>query len=123
MIGEGGGALGDVSVFQAEVVAIQVALLWLILNPNKLKGTKVMLGSDSALQSIFSSKPTSRLVEDLIELLVSVKLMYQIELAWVRGLSGVTWNEVANGMMKENATAVQLSSPALPRTEKKKKKI
>ena len=84
-IKEGGGALGDVSVFQAEVVAIQAALLWLISNPHKLKGTKVKLwtASQSALQSIFSLKPTSRLVEETIELLVSAKLICQIELAWV----------------------------------------
>ncbi len=42
-IGEGGSALEDTSVFQVEVVAIQAALLWLILNPHKLKGTKVKL--------------------------------------------------------------------------------
>ena len=102
MIGEGGGALGDVSVFQAEVVTIQAALLWLISNPHKLKGTKVKLWTDSqsALQSIFSQKPTSKLV------------------AWVRGHSGVTGNIVVDGMAKENATAVQLLSPAFPRTER-----
>ena len=56
-----GGALGDTSVFQAEVVAIHAALFWLISNPHKLKGTKVKLWTDlrSALQSIFSEKPTS----------------------------------------------------------------
>ena len=77
VIGEGGGALGDVSVCHAEMVAIQAALLWLISNPHKLNGTKVKLWTDSqsALQSIFSLKPTSRLVEETIKLLVSVKLM------------------------------------------------
>ncbi len=55
--------------------------------PNKLNGTKVKLWSDSqsALQSIFSLKPTSKVVEDTIEHLVSAKLMCQKELAWVRG--------------------------------------
>ena len=79
-LGEGGGALGDTSVFQAEVVAIQAALLWLISNPNKLKGMKVKLWTDSqfALQSIFSLKPTSKLVEDTIKLLVLAKLICQI---------------------------------------------
>ncbi len=45
----------DTSVFQA-------ALLWLISNPHKLKGTKVKLwlDSQSTLQSIFSLKPPSR---------------------------------------------------------------
>ncbi len=77
VIEEGDGAPSDVSVFQAEVVAIQAALLWLISNPHKLKGTKVKLWTDSqsALQSIFSLKPTSRLVEETIELLVSAKLI------------------------------------------------
>ena len=38
MIGEGGSALGDTSVFQAEVVvALLAVLLWLIFNPHKLK--------------------------------------------------------------------------------------
>ncbi len=88
VIGEGGGAIGDTSVFQAEVVAIQAALLWLISTPHKLKGTKVKLWTDSqsALQSIFSLKPTSKLVEDTIKLLVLAKLICQIELAWVCAL-------------------------------------
>ncbi len=124
VIGEGGGALGDVSVFQAEVVAIQAALLWLISNPHKLKGTKVKLWTDSqsALQSAFSLKPSSMLVEETIQLLMSAKLICQIQLAWVRGHSGVTGNEVADGMAKENAVAVQLSSPALARTGREIKK-
>ncbi len=124
MIEEGGGSLGGVSVFQAEVVAIQAALLWLISNPHKLKGTKVKLWTDSqsVLQSIFSLQPTSKLVEETIKLLVSAKLICQIELAWVRGHSGVTGNEVVDGMAKENAVAVQLSSPALARTEREIKK-
>ncbi len=124
VIEEGGCALGGVSIFQAEVIAIQEALLWLISNPHKLKGTKVKLWTDSqsALQSIFSLKPTSKLVEETIELLVSAKLICQIELAWVRGHSGVTGNEVVDGMAKENAVAVQLSSPALVRTEREIKK-
>ncbi len=124
VIGEGGGALGDVSVFQTEVVAIQATLLWLISNPHKLKGTKVKLWTDSqsALQSVFSLKPTSSLVEGTIKLLMSTKLICQIELAWVRGHSGVTGNKVADGMAKENTVAVHLSSPALERTGREIKK-
>ncbi len=125
MIGQGGGALGDVSVFQAEVVAIQAALLWLISNPHKLKGTKMKLWKDSksALQSIISLKSTSKLVEKTIELLMSAKLICQIELAWVRGHSGVTGNEVADGITKENTAIVQLSFPALARTREIKKEV
>ncbi len=68
MIGKDGGALGDTSVFQAEVVAIQAALLGLISSPHKLKGTKVKLWSDlqSALcTTMFSLKPTSKLVKNI----------------------------------------------------------
>ena len=123
-LGEGGGALGDTSVFQAEVVAIQAALLWLISNPSKLKGMKVKLWTDSqfALQSIFSLKPTSKLVEDTIKLLVLAKLLCQIELAWVHSHSGVTGNEVVERMAKENAVVVQLMHLALPRTEREIRK-
>ena len=62
MIGKGGGALRDTSVFQAEVVLIEAVLLGLISNPHNLTGTKVKLWSDSqsALQSIFSHKSTSQ---------------------------------------------------------------
>ncbi len=65
----------------------------------------------------FFLKPTNKLVEKSIKMLLSVKLICQIELAWVRGHSGVTGNEVVDGMAKENTIAVQLSSPALARTE------
>ncbi len=66
VIGEGDGAFGNTSVFQAEIVAIQAAQLWLISNPHKLKGTELKLWTDSqsVLQSIFSLKPTSKLVEE-----------------------------------------------------------
>ena len=72
IIGGGGGALRDTSVFQADVVAIQAALLWLISYHHKIKGTKVKLWTDSqtAPQSIFSLKPTSKLVEETIKLLM-----------------------------------------------------
>ncbi len=39
-VGGGGVTLCDTFVFQAEVVAIQAVLLWLISNPHKLKGTR-----------------------------------------------------------------------------------
>ena len=115
MFGKGGGALEDVSVFQAEVIAIQAALLWLISNPLKLKGTKVKLWTDlhSALKSVFSLKPTSMLVAETIKLLMSAKLVCQIEMAWDRGHSDVTGSEVVDGMAEENTVAVKLSSPAL----------
>ncbi len=105
VISKGGGALGDTLVFQAEVVAIQAALLWLILNPHKLKGTKVKQWTDSysalhIVQSIFSLKPTSKLVEETIKLLVSAKLICQIELVWVYGHSGVIGNKVVDRMAK-----------------------
>ncbi len=124
IIAEGGIALGDVSVFQAEVVALQAALLRLISNPHQLEVMKVKLWTDSqsALQSIFFLMPTSRLVEETIKLLVSTKLICQLELAWVCGHSGVTGNKVVDGMAKENAAAVQFLSPALPRTEREIKK-
>ncbi len=93
-----GGALGVTSVVQAKVVAIQAGLLWLISNPQKLKGMKMKLWSDSqsVLQLIVSLKPTSKLVEDTIELLVSAKLRCRVELVWVHGHSGVTGNEVVD---------------------------
>ena len=59
----------------------------------------------------------------MIELLVSAKLWCQIELAWVRGHSGIMGNEVVDGMAKENAVAVQLPYPVPPWTEKEIKKI
>ncbi len=49
--------------------------------------------------------------------------MYRRELAWVCKHSGVTGNEVVDGMAKENAIAVQLPHPVLPRTEKEIKKV
>ena len=67
--------------------------------------------------------PTSRLVEETIELLVSAKLICRIELAWVRGHSGLTGNKVVDGIAKENAVAVQLSTLALSRTTREIKKI
>ncbi len=83
---------------------------------------KLWSDSQSALQSTFSLKPTSRMVDDTIKLLTSAKLLCQKELAWLRGHSGIMGNKVMDGMTKENAVAVQLPCPVLLRTEKEKKK-
>ncbi len=58
------------------------------------------------------------LVEETIKVLLSGKLMCQIELVWVSGNSGVTGNEVVDVIVKENAIPVQLPCPVLPQTEK-----
>ncbi len=50
-------------------------------------------------------------------MLVSAKLLCQIELAWVCRHSGITGNKVVDGI------AVQLTYPFLPRTEGNKKTI
>ncbi len=52
-------------------------------------------------------------MEETIKLLMSAKLICQIEMVWVRGHSGVTGNELVDGMAKENAVTVKLSFPAL----------
>ncbi len=70
-----------------------------------------------------SLRPTNKLVEKSIKPLLSAKLICQIEMAWVRGHSGVTVNKVVDGMAKENAVAVQLSSPARGREIEIKNKI
>ncbi len=101
VISDGGAALRDTSVFQAEVVAMQATLLWLISNPNRLRWTMVKLWSDSQsiLQSVFSLKPSLLLVEDTIKLLLSENLLCQIELAWVCGHSSITGKGVVDGMV------------------------
>ncbi len=123
--------LTNASVFQAEVVAYQAALLWLNSNPHRLKGTnvKLWLDSPSALQSIFSLKPTSKLVEATIEVLVSAKLIYAyapnrtgFHSRTLRYLAGNKQGGPPPWMGKENSVAVHLHDHILLRTEKQKRK-
>ena len=83
---------------------------------------KLWTDSQSVQQSIFSLQPTSKLVEETIELLVSAKLICQIELAWVRGHSGVTGNEVVVGMAKKKTLLLSNFRPLPSRGRRGKSK-
>ncbi len=105
VIGEGGGALGDTSVFQADVVAKQAALLWLISHSHKTKRDEgETVNGLTILPAVHLLPKTHQPAGGRNnKLLISAKLICQMELAWIRSHSGVTRNKVVDRIAKENA--------------------
>ncbi len=102
VIAEGFTPLGDVTVFQAEVAAIQGALQWLISNPHKLKEDSCQILSDSqcAVRAISSTRVMSAWINETIQLLAQAREVLQVELSWVKGHNNLTGNEYVDALAK-----------------------
>jgi ribonuclease HI len=105
------------TVFQAEVVAIQRSLQWLIADGEKVSGKNVQILSDSqaAIQAIHSHTIVSKVVKDCASTLTEAKKNHWINIGWVRGHADNTGNELADYLAKEgNKLPVQSVGPELP---------
>ncbi len=102
VIAEGFTPLGDVTVFQAEVAAIQGALLWLISNPHKLKEDSCQILSDSqcAVRAITATKVVSGWIWEIVQLLAQAREVLNVEVSWVKGHNDMTGNEYVDAMAK-----------------------
>ena len=119
VIAEGMDRLGDISVFKAEMIAIQSCLRWLDDNVEKIKnnhgGAKIRSDSQSGIKSLFAPLVSSRLVWDVIQLFQLVSSKIEIQIEWVRGHSDITGNEYADVLAK-GGTAVNTAAvhPFMP---------
>ncbi len=125
VVHEESGHLNDeATVFQAELVAIQSALLWLISNPPKLKGEEGIIHSDSqaAIGAIFSPLAHLDLVRNIHLLLGQVGAERSLEIRWVKGHSDVTGNELADYLAKEGALYDEGQTREVPKSLESLKK-
>jgi len=115
---EGTSYLGIYStVFQAEVVAIDHALHWVVENAHKYNGQKINILSDSqaAISALENHEVKSSVVKDCLRSLKRAKKTNPIHIGWVRGHADNTGNELADCLAKEgNKLTGKSVSPELP---------
>ena len=119
VVAEGNDRLGDVSVFNAELIAIQSSLLWIDVNINKIKsahgGVKILSDSQSGINSLFAPLISSGLVRDVAHLFNQVRNKIDLQIEWVRGHSDVTGNEYADVLAKGGTEADPVNvTPFMP---------
>ena len=104
VIAEDNGYLGtEATVFQAEVFAIQAALMWLISNPHKLKHVhrvRIRSDSSSAIAAIYGCHVESTVVLECARTLKTAQEQFKVNLSWIRGHAGSTGNEFADALAK-----------------------
>ena len=108
--------LGDTSVFNAELTAMQSSLLWVKENVHKIKncheGITIYSDSQSGIQSLFAPFIKSKLVQDVAILLQDVKKHVDIGIKWIRGHDNNTGNELADMLAKKGTEeGGKLSTP------------
>ena len=91
------------TVFQAEVLAIKHALLWIKESNTVCCNITVWSDSQAAIAAIAKSSVTSKLVRDAKLLLAEVSRDNRVNILWVRGHNDNTGNELADTFAKEAA--------------------
>ena len=112
------------SAFQAEVTAIERALIWATQELGE--GSKVTIRTDcsAAISSLLSTKSTSVTVNSCKRYLRKAKENLLIALEWVKAHSGDTLNEHADSLAKSAArTKAAGPEPFLPRPAENIKKL
>ncbi len=109
VIAEEWGPIGNAEVFQAEVLAISAALVWVLSNPHKLKPLNVAVFSDSqaalgAQGALGALTATSSLVLETQKLAQKASSLYNITFDWVPGHKDITGNELADSLAKLGGT-------------------
>ena len=111
MIAENFGNLGNASVFQAEVFAIQDSLLWLISNPHRLKKLPetCLIQSDSkaAIQAVYGNTIDSKVVKETVTVLQQASKQLLVHIGWIKGHADYTGNELADYLAKSGTEQVQ----------------
>ena len=92
----------EATVFQAEVVAINLSMRYILAHGEELETESFTLHSDSqaALGAIKSRWITSSLVKETVELIVQVQKDYTVSLNWIKGHADHTGNEHADYLAK-----------------------
>ncbi|CAB4045830.1 Retrovirus-related Pol poly from type-1 retrotransposable element R1, partial [Paramuricea clavata] len=105
--------MGDATIMQCELIAIQLSLRWLLDGPHKkeLKLCRLWSDSQSAIAAIFNPITRSKLVR---EVATCVRQCHsrgiQLKFEWVKGHNDTTGNEFADYLAK-CGTEITLQGP------------
>ena len=107
--------LGDVTVFNAELIAIQHALLWLKNNSKQCKRCWIKSDSQSGIGAIFARYVTSKLVMEIGHNLAELRQQgYEIEISWIKGHANYTGNEYVDCLAKQGVEMFRDTSTLCP---------
>jgi ribonuclease HI len=104
------------TVFQSEVVAINLALCWIKENRHKpgLKTFNIYSDSKSAIQAIEKPFYKSKLVKECKMNLKKLESKATIKILWIKGHKDHTGNELADMLAKSGTVRVTGVHPELP---------
>ncbi|XP_059091458.1 uncharacterized protein LOC131886993 [Tigriopus californicus] len=106
--------LGEMAtVFQAEVLALERACLWLLRQRNQ----RIIIKSDSAsaIQVIHRKLITSQSVLKVRQLLDRLSKKNKVTIQWIKAHYGLKGNELADNLAKKGATQIRFGpEPFLP---------
>ena len=94
----------DTTVFQAEVIAIERGLRWIISNCMDSIKLKVRSDSQSAIMAILSNTTSSKIVLGCKKVLRQAKENHRIALEWIKGHADFTGNELADLLAREGSS-------------------
>jgi ribonuclease HI len=101
-------SLGDTTIFQAEILGIELALREAAKNSQSTKNVIICSDSQAALKAIASFSVSSRAVQNCK--LAYSNLRRRVTLAWVPGHEGIEGNEKADSLAREGSS-IQPSGP------------
>ncbi len=107
----------DINIFEAEVLAIQGALLWLKRNYEKDRLTTIYSDSMSAVTVLNGHQATNDVSLETMILIRELSSLIPIKLVWTKGHDGNTGNEYADMLARRgaaNSRNIQYAAPFVP---------
>ena len=93
------------SVFQAEISAIYMALLYITTHKEKLSSETAVIHTDSqaSVMALGNSVIRSLLVYNTVQMMKEAQMVCPIDIRWIKGHADNTGNEVADALAKAGA--------------------
>ena len=102
--------MGDASVYQTELAAIEAIACSLLQRKTEGRHVRIFSDSKSGLQSLMKSRISSKLTEACVKALNELGKSNIVKLIWVPGHTGIQGNEEADRLAKEG-TKMEVIGP------------
>ena len=118
-IAEGVEYLGDTSVFNAELIAIQGSLIWVEEHKDgivkKYDGVCIYSDSKAGIQSLFAPYIKDKIVYDVVKQFNCISTSIDVHIEWVKGHDDNTGNECADMLAKKGTEVKEKTiNPRVP---------